>query len=183
MKPDLKAKFIQHLNHQTTDRGFTLIELLVVIVIIGILAAIAIPNFLAQTAKARQSEAKQNIQLINKAQVNARLTGGGAYRTKFDELAIGTLKGNASTDTTVNFSYGMLVYATADKAVVIATPQDVATKSYGGGILRYVNSASSPVTTSIICESDTPNAAALEPISTTTTIACAPTFVELGREN
>ena len=50
-------------------KGFTLIELMIVVAIIGILAAIAIPNFLRFQAKSKQSEAKGNLGGIFTAQV------------------------------------------------------------------------------------------------------------------
>jgi type IV pilus assembly protein PilA len=52
------------------QEGFTLIELMIVVAIIGILAAIAIPNFLQYQMKSRQSEAKTNLQAIKTSQVS-----------------------------------------------------------------------------------------------------------------
>jgi prepilin-type N-terminal cleavage/methylation domain-containing protein len=49
---------------RSLSRGFTLIELMIVVAIIGILAAIAIPNFVRFQARARQSEANTNLKSL-----------------------------------------------------------------------------------------------------------------------
>jgi type IV pilus assembly protein PilA len=74
MKSEFKAKFLQHLARKNKGNGgFTLIELLVVIIIVGVLAAIALPSFLNQIGKARGSEAKSSLGTINRAQQAYRL--------------------------------------------------------------------------------------------------------------
>jgi type IV pilus assembly protein PilA len=61
---------------QRRSSGFTLIELMIVVAIIGILAAIAIPNFVKFQCRAKQSEAKTNL----KALMTALMT----YHSEYD---------------------------------------------------------------------------------------------------
>jgi type IV pilus assembly protein PilA len=61
------------------EGGFTLIELLVVILIIGILAAIAIPSFLNQKGKAQDSSAKTQAASLQTAMETYATDNGGSY--------------------------------------------------------------------------------------------------------
>ncbi|NJK58707.1 MAG: prepilin-type N-terminal cleavage/methylation domain-containing protein [Pleurocapsa sp. SU_5_0] len=62
------AKLLQNLNNKKGNKGFTLIELLVVVIIIGVLAAVALPNLLSQVGKARETEGKNGVGTINRSQ-------------------------------------------------------------------------------------------------------------------
>ncbi len=76
-----------------SKKGFTLIELMIVVAIIGILAAIAIPNFLRFQAKSKQSEAKTNLGGIFTAETS--YYGENNYYGNFGQIAwapVGTAK-------------------------------------------------------------------------------------------
>ena len=83
------------------QKGFTLIELMIVVAIIGILAAIAIPNFMNYQCKAKQSEAKTLLGDLRTAQ-EAYFAEYDAYKDENDFDAIGfSAKGDTNYQITV----------------------------------------------------------------------------------
>ena len=67
--------------------GFTLIELLVVVLIIGILAAVAVPQYQKAVWKSRATQLYTDVQALKEAQ-QAYYMANGTYATRFDELAV-----------------------------------------------------------------------------------------------
>ncbi|MEH1919331.1 type IV pilin-like G/H family protein [Nostoc sp.] len=149
MKTELKAKFIQHiLAKKKGDEGFTLIELLVVIIIIGILSAIALPSFLNQANKAKQSEAKTYVGSMNRAQ-QAYYLENSTFSTSIGALGLGI------ATQTVNYKYDAVAGDAStinNRGIVISSTAPL--KAYIGAVEVTTQQATSEATTvAILCES------------------------------
>ncbi|WP_424245556.1 prepilin-type N-terminal cleavage/methylation domain-containing protein [Elusimicrobium posterum] len=112
----------------TTKSGFTLIELLVVVLIIGILAAIALPQYTKAVEKSRSAEALTNISSMEKALERFILQEGGIpSNVSFEDLDL--TFGTASTGlyTTKNFEYSVDCNTTDGCVVFVdrATPSEI----------------------------------------------------------
>ncbi len=161
INPVLQAKFLQHLNNKKKgDEGFTLIELLVVVIIIGVLAAIALPSLLGQVNKAKQSEAKQYVGTLNRAQQAFYLEYQN-FATSVIGLQVGIKQ------STSNYTYLVNAPSPGAWAQQVGQPQATAKslKGYFGLVGTAVGdtATSEALTLGIACESLAP----------TTTVATA----------
>ncbi|MGD1897581.1 MAG: type IV pilin-like G/H family protein [Phormidesmis sp.] len=130
MTSQLKAKLLQHFaGKKKANGGFTLIELLVVIIIIGILSAIALPSFLNQANKAKQSEAKTYIGSMNRAQQAYFMENGKmAPQERIAQLGLGI-----ETETN-NYKYSISANSTDSFVLQRAEPVSTSLKAYAGGV-------------------------------------------------
>jgi prepilin-type N-terminal cleavage/methylation domain-containing protein len=83
------------MQHSTRNQaGFTLIELAIVVMIVGILAAIAIPNYFKFAGRAKEALVKENMHVIHTGMEAYSVDNLGVYPTSADEAALENLMPN-----------------------------------------------------------------------------------------
>ena len=172
MKTSFKANLLKHLITKKEEGGFTLIELLVVIIIIGILAAIALPSFLNQANKARQSEAQTYAGSVNRAQQafyleNAQFSTPATPGNTDSDTALAKLGIGIAANTT-NYKYEIVGTTPASGASIHAIPGkktgDVTNPDKDSALLGFQGSTviasttgvntGEATTVAILCKSD-----------------------------
>ncbi|MEM9164798.1 MAG: type IV pilin-like G/H family protein [Cyanobacteria bacterium P01_F01_bin.4] len=192
MKSTFTTKLLQHLSKKKQEGGFTLIELLVVIIIIGILAAIALPSFLNQANKAKQSEAKTYVGSMNRSQQAYFLENSEfADAAAFSDLGLGISK------ETANYDYSITRVDTGE-AYQVGSPEDTSgdasIKAYVGlALVGTVEGTGEATTLAVLCEADkAPIEGGIQPAADGTTTPagtwevsgqpeCADGYKDLGR--
>jgi prepilin-type N-terminal cleavage/methylation domain-containing protein len=172
MNSHFVSDLFQKLSNKKANKGFTLIELLVVMIIIGVLAAVALPNLLAQVGKAKETEGKNGVGALNRSQQNYH----------FENQSFANNMNDASFSNINNvfgiivqspyFSFAVPSGASTSFAKQIAMPKNASkdgVKAYGGAIVFDIVTSKYDT---VLCQSNTVGGAVDTNVATLTDATC-----------
>jgi type IV pilus assembly protein PilA len=159
LRPQMQTALMRQLSQSSNrkknllQQGFTLVELMIVIVIVGILSAVALPNFLNQTSKAKATECTTKLGSI--------LSQAGAEALSGDSAAVNAAMTTLATDSSsglCTFTSGGINATTGIYTASVVGAGDLASKYNANGCVnpatgkKDVNiSASSTTATAASC--------------------------------
>lgn len=131
-------------------QGFSLVELLIVIAVIGLLAAIAVPNFVRQKAPANEASAISSVRTLTTAQTSyASSFGGGQYGSLANLQSSGLIDGVVGSGSKADYTFTVTPTGNTNFTIIAVpvVPGTTGTRGFYADatfVIRYTMDGSAP---------------------------------------